>query len=200
MQNRLPDFHGKRFLVRGSQPIEERFIRNNYVFGQEERKKVLKNPELAATPTAAMTKPYFDQAQGLDDVTKMQYVDIHTWMLFDILLKADKMSMANSLELRVPFLDKKMLDIALQLPSKYRRHQGKHQARSAESGNSAASSQNRQQEKTRFPGAAKRLAEARLSTINRSKPCSKAKMQKSSSIRSTFFNYWKITNPAKRAT
>lgn len=67
-----------------------------------------------------MTKPYFDQAQGLDDVTKMQYVDIHTWMLFDILLKADKMSMANSLELRVPFLDKKMLDIALQLPSKYR--------------------------------------------------------------------------------
>ena len=117
---RLPDFHGKRFLVRGSQPIEERFIRNNYVFGQEERKKVLKNPELAATPTAAMTKPYFDQAQGLDDVTKMQYVDIHTWMLFDILLKADKMSMANSLELRVPFLDKKMLDIALQLPSKYR--------------------------------------------------------------------------------
>ena len=95
---------------------------NLYYFSTlwKERKKVLKNPELAATPTAAMTKPYFDQAQGLDDVTKMQYVDIHTWMLFDILLKADKMSMANSLELRVPFLDKKMLDIALQLPSKYR--------------------------------------------------------------------------------
>ncbi len=117
---RLPSFHGKRFLVRGSQPIEERFIRNNYVFSQEERKKVLANPALATTPTAAMTKPYFEKAKGLDDVTKMQYVDIHTWMLFDILLKADKMSMANSLELRVPFLDKKMLDLALQIPAKYR--------------------------------------------------------------------------------
>ena len=116
----LPDFHGKRFLVRGSQPIEERFIRNNYVFSQEERKKVLADASLASTPTAQMTKPYFDKAKNLDDVTKMQYVDIHTWMLFDILLKADKMSMANSLELRVPFLDKKMLDIAMQLPSQYR--------------------------------------------------------------------------------
>lgn len=116
----LPNFHGKRFLIRGSQPIEERFIRNNYVFSQAERKKVLAHPELASTPTAELTRPYFDKAKDLDDVTKMQYVDIHTWMLFDILLKADKMSMANSLELRVPFLDKKMLDIALQLPSRYR--------------------------------------------------------------------------------
>lgn len=116
----LPNIHGKRFLIRGSQKIEERFIRNNYVFGEKERKKVLADPSLASTPTAKMTKPYFDKVKDLDDVTKMQYVDMHTWMLFDILLKADKMSMANSLELRVPFLDREMLNVALSLPSKYR--------------------------------------------------------------------------------
>ena len=116
---RLPNFHGKRFLTRASQPIEKRFIRNNYVFDQKERQKVLAHPVDAPDPSV-FTKPYFDKAESLDDVTKMQYVDIHTWMLYDILLKADKMSMANSLELRVPFLDKKMLDVALQIPAKYR--------------------------------------------------------------------------------
>lgn len=116
---RLPAFHGKRFLIRASQPIEERFIRNNYVFDQKERQKVLAHPADAPDP-AVYTKPYFDQVQDLDDVTKMQYVDIHTWMLHDILLKADKMSMANSLELRVPFLDRKMLEVAMQIPAKYR--------------------------------------------------------------------------------
>jgi asparagine synthase (glutamine-hydrolysing) len=115
----MPNFHGKRFLIRASQPIEKRFIRNNYVFDQEERQKVLAHPVDAPDPSE-FTKPFFDKAQNLDDVTKMQYVDIHTWMLYDILLKADKMSMANSLELRVPFLDKKMLDVAMQIPAKYR--------------------------------------------------------------------------------
>ncbi|MBS7174670.1 Asparagine synthetase [glutamine-hydrolyzing] 1 [uncultured Ruminococcus sp.] len=116
---KLPSFHGKRFLTRASQPIETRFIRNNYVFDQKERQKVLAQPVTAPDP-AQFTKPYFDQAAKLDDVSKMQYVDIHTWMLYDILLKADKMSMANSLELRVPFLDKKMLEVAMQIPAKYR--------------------------------------------------------------------------------
>lgn len=116
---RLPKFHGKRFLVRGSLPVEKRFIRNNYVFDQAERQKVLAQPVNAPDPSN-FTKPYFDKVRFLDDVTKMQYVDIHTWMLHDILLKADKMSMANSLELRVPFLDKKMLEVALQIPSRYR--------------------------------------------------------------------------------
>ena len=67
-------------------------------------------------------KPYFDKVKDLDEPTQLQYVDIHTWMLFDILQKADRMSMANSLELRVPFLDKKMLELAMQIPSRYRVH------------------------------------------------------------------------------
>ena len=58
--------------------------------------------------------------QGLDEPTQLQWVDMHTWMLYDILLKADRMSMANSLELRVPFLDREMLDVALSIPRRYR--------------------------------------------------------------------------------
>ena len=55
-----------------------------------------------------------------DPVTKMQFVDLNMWMVGDILLKADKMSMANSLELRVPFLDKKIMALAGRIPLKYR--------------------------------------------------------------------------------
>ena len=56
----------------------------------------------------------------LDEPTRLQYVDMQTWMLYDILQKADRMSMANSLELRVPFLDRKMLELAATLPTRYR--------------------------------------------------------------------------------
>lgn len=50
----------------------------------------------------------------------MQYIDINTWLVSDILLKADKMSMANSLEVRVPFLDKELMKIASHIPVAYK--------------------------------------------------------------------------------
>ena len=65
-------------------------------------------------------KPFYDKVRDKDAVTKMQYVDLHAWMVGDILLKADKMSMANSLELRVPFLDKEVMKVAQRIPTKYR--------------------------------------------------------------------------------
>ena len=76
--------------------------------------------EIPSKDPSYYTKPVFDEVAGEDDITKMQYADIRTWLVQDILVKADRMSMANSLELRVPFLDKEMLKIALQIPSKYR--------------------------------------------------------------------------------
>ncbi len=116
---KMPSFHGKRFLTRGRYGIEERFIRNNYVYNHSEVDKVLAKKIPSQNP-AVYTKPFFDEVAGEDDITKMQYADIRTWLVQDILVKADRMSMAHSLELRVPFLDREMLKIALQIPAKYR--------------------------------------------------------------------------------
>ncbi len=118
---RLPDFKGKKFIIRGAMKPYERFMRSNYVYTRDERNKYLKNPIPAKDPTE-YAKPYFEKVAHLDEPTQLQYVDIYTWMLYDILQKADRMSMANSLELRVPFLDKKMLELAVRIPQKYRAH------------------------------------------------------------------------------
>ena len=116
---KMPTFHGKRFLTRGRYPIEQRFIRCNYVYNHSELDKVLAK-DIPSKEPWTYTKQFFDEVEGEDDITKMQYADIRTWLVQDILVKADRMSMANSLELRVPFLDKEMLKVALQIPSKYR--------------------------------------------------------------------------------
>ena len=95
-------------------------MRANYVFASPaDRDKYLKKDYHAKAPEEYF-KPYFDHVKNLDEPTQLQWVDIHTWMLYDILLKADRMSMANSLELRVPFLDREMLELALSIPVEYR--------------------------------------------------------------------------------
>src|SRR5665648_87110 len=85
----------------------------------QERDAFLAKKYHSNTPQS-YTKPFFDKAKGLDDITKMQYMDMHVWMVQEILLKADKMSMAHSLELRVPFLDKEIFKIARTIPVKYK--------------------------------------------------------------------------------
>ncbi|NLO45600.1 MAG: asparagine synthase (glutamine-hydrolyzing) [Clostridiales bacterium] len=117
--SKLPPFHGRRFLVRGKYTIEERFIRNNYVFDCSERDRYLAKNMPSENPSF-YTKPHFDKVKGLGDVTKMQFADINTWLLYDILLKADKMSMASGVELRAPFLDREMLRVALRIPERHR--------------------------------------------------------------------------------
>ena len=112
-------FKGKNFIIRGSKDIEERFLGNAYMFSLKERKELLKIKTNAPDPFE-FVKPIYDKVKDKDDVTKMQYVDMHMWLSGDILLKADKMSMANSLEVRVPFLDRKVFDVASKIPTKYR--------------------------------------------------------------------------------
>jgi len=116
---KLPARRGVNFFVRKGKTVEERFIGNAYMFTPEERKKLLKISTSASDPQE-ITSPYFNKVRNKDDVTKMQYLDLHLWLAGDILLKADKMSMANSLELRVPFLDKKVMELAEKIPTKYR--------------------------------------------------------------------------------
>lgn len=116
---KFPAHRGVNFFIRKGKDLEERFIGNAYMFTPEERKKLLKIKTTAPDP-AEITKPFYDKVKDKDDVTKMQYLDLHMWMTGDILLKADKMSMANSLELRVPFLDKEVMAVAEKIPRRYR--------------------------------------------------------------------------------
>lgn len=117
--SKLPAKRGLNFFVRKGRTVEERFIGNAYMFTPKERKELLKIKTNAPDPTV-ITKPFYDKVKDKDDVTKMQYLDLHMWMTGDILLKADKMSMANSLEVRVPFLDKEVMALAEKIPTKYR--------------------------------------------------------------------------------
>lgn len=112
-------FRGKSFLIRGAQPIEESFIGNCSMFTMKEKRRILR-ADIPVSRPQELTRPIYDKVQDQDDVTKMQYLDINVWLVGDILLKADRMSMANSLELRVPFLDKKVFEVASRLPRKLR--------------------------------------------------------------------------------
>lgn len=114
----LPDFKGKSFLLRGAQTLEERFIGNAKMFSEKEKARLLR--DIPATDPTLRTKDYYARTKGQDDVTRMQYLDINRWMVGDILLKADRMSMAHSLELRVPFLDKEVFKVASRIPVKHR--------------------------------------------------------------------------------
>ncbi len=115
---RLPDFKGKSFLMRGAQTLEERFIGNAKMFTEKEKARLLR--DIPATDPTEKTRAFYAQTAGQDDVTRMQYLDINRWMVGDILLKADRMSMAHSLELRVPFLDKEVFKVASRIPVRHR--------------------------------------------------------------------------------
>lgn len=116
---KLPDIKGRDYLIRACDPLEERYIGNAYMYDYKEKKAILKDPSIATHPRE-YTRKYYHRCRKYDDVTKMQYLDINMWMVGDILLKADRMSMANSLELRVPFLDKEVFKVASTLPTHLR--------------------------------------------------------------------------------
>src|SRR5215472_7377589 len=106
---------GKGFLLRTSTPLRQRYIGNARVFSEAEVARIAVRPGQASPWD--VTGPVYDQAEhaGLDDVSTMQLVDINTWLAGDILVKADRMTMAHSLELRVPFLDAEVLKVASRL-------------------------------------------------------------------------------------
>ena len=117
---KLPDIKGKQFFIRGAETVEESYIGQAKVYTDEEANDILKEKYKTDIKASDITRPYFERVKDLDDVTKKQYVDMFLWLPNDILLKADKMTMAHSLELRVPYLDKEVLNLALTLPKKYK--------------------------------------------------------------------------------
>ena len=119
LAKKLPVKRGLGFFVRRGTDIEKRFIGNANIFTKAERESLLRVRGEGKEPSE-LCRPVYEHAAGKDDVTKMQYVDLNFWLPGDILLKADKMSMASSLELRVPFLDKEVMATASRIPTKYR--------------------------------------------------------------------------------
>ncbi|MGW3540657.1 asparagine synthase (glutamine-hydrolyzing) [Nocardia niigatensis] len=116
LADRIPDGRrGKSLLHRGSLPLEQRYYGNARSFSDAQLRSVLREfrPEWGATD---VTATIYTRSRGWDPVARMQHLDLFTWLRGDILVKADKMTMANSLELRVPFLDPEVLAIAEQIP------------------------------------------------------------------------------------
>ena len=114
-------FHGQAHMYANLAPARDTFIGEAYIFSPEQAQSILQ-PEFDCGPTVKqIVDPYYDKVEDkdIDEVAKKQYLDLHCFMPGDILLKADKMSMANSLELRVPLLDREMMKVAQTTPTKY---------------------------------------------------------------------------------
>ncbi|MBQ9833886.1 MAG: asparagine synthase (glutamine-hydrolyzing) [Bacilli bacterium] len=114
----LPEVRGINFLVRRGQKLEDSYIGVNKVFSEKECAKVLK--EKPTLKNKDVTKPVYDEFKDVSNIIKMQAIDINYWLIKDILQKADKMTMANSLEGRVPFIDKEVFKVASSLPIDYK--------------------------------------------------------------------------------
>ena len=109
---------GFNFLVRRSKKLEDRYVGNAFIFEPRDTEKILSYQDKHTFKE--LTKPYYEKIKGYDDVAKMQYIDFNFWLIGDILLKADKMSMANSLEVRVPFLDRVLISNVINIPAEYK--------------------------------------------------------------------------------
>ncbi len=121
---RLPlQFKGKNYLLRATTALEQRFLGNAKIFSEDLKAEVLNMQREALRQylnPVQVAAPFYDKSSEWDPVTRMQYVDLNLWMPGDILMKADKMTMAHSLELRVPFLDKELFELARRIPASLR--------------------------------------------------------------------------------
>lgn len=116
----LPYFKGHDFIIKSSGRPEDYFIGQAKIFSEKEAKGILRDEYKNGERVRDITDSIYRRVRERDELTKKQYLDIMLWLPGDILLKADKMSMAHSLELRVPFLDKKVMQMAEDIPSKYK--------------------------------------------------------------------------------
>lgn len=118
-----PGTPGRNYLLRGTTPLEERFLGNAKVFSEDLKAEVLRADREALRQyrdPVQIAGEFYRKTAHLDPVTRMQYIDMNLWLPGDILMKADKMTMAHSLELRVPFLDKELFELARRIQMSHR--------------------------------------------------------------------------------
>ena len=118
----LPYFKGKNTLLKYGKDISKRYYNKTEMFLPNEVNDILKSDYITNLSPFDLCKSYHDEVKNKDDVLRKMYIDLNFWLPNDILLKADKMSMANSVELRVPFLDKEVWNLSSKLPTKYMVH------------------------------------------------------------------------------
>ena len=112
-----PPFHGQGFLTKAAKGVDEYFVGQAFIFDDGEAERALTPAYRGGLTWRDVTQPYFQAVEGADDLIKMQYLDLHLWQPLDILRKADRMTMAHSLELRVPYLDREVWAVARAIPS-----------------------------------------------------------------------------------
>lgn len=110
---------GKSFLMRGTTPLEKRYVGNAFIFDEEEKKQFIKDYN-ADHSFDKITAPLYRDSKDYDPITRMQFIDMHQWLNGDLLRNADRTTMAHSLELRTPFLDVNVFKVASEIPAKYR--------------------------------------------------------------------------------
>jgi len=116
VSTKIPEgVRGKDMLRRGALSLEDRYYGNARNFRDQQLRAVLRqyNENIGFKD---VTMPWYRVSREWDPVARMQHVDLFTWLRGDILVKADKVTMANSLELRVPFLDTEVFEVASRLP------------------------------------------------------------------------------------
>jgi len=117
--NKIPQFKGKTMLVREGIKVEDSYIGQAFIMTDNETDDILAGEYKNSMTYKDITAPYFEKVKDKSDMIKKMYLDVHLWLPNDIFLKADKMTMANSIEVRVPFVDKEVFDIASKIPEKY---------------------------------------------------------------------------------
>ncbi|MCP1103163.1 asparagine synthase (glutamine-hydrolyzing) [Aequitasia blattaphilus] len=111
-------FKGRELMMRNTKTLEDSYVGQSYIMDNHEADAILSKEYQSKVRYQDVTKPYFDQVKDLDDLHKKMFLDMNVWLPHDILLKADKMTMAHSIELRVPYLDRKVWNLARTLESK----------------------------------------------------------------------------------
>ena len=115
-------FRGQTIILKYGQKVEDRYIGPAEIMTDELANSLVTSKYKNAETSRDLTKKYYDEVKNMDDISKRLYLDMKMWIVEDILLKADKMTMANSIELRVPLLDKKMWELARTIPVRHKVH------------------------------------------------------------------------------
>ena len=110
----LPTIKGVPFLIRNGERIEDYYVGVNPVFSEQDCKHLLRDTSHLHTHDDIVA-PLFKNLGKATNIQKRQNVDLQTWFIKDILQKGDKMTMAHSIESRVPFTDKEVFHVASQL-------------------------------------------------------------------------------------